>query len=293
MSVVCGFFCNFANELCACAYKSKKISGNQMKRILFVNQDIIPYVEETELSKMGKLVPQKIQEAGAEIRTFMPRWGNINERRGQLHEVIRLSGINISIDDTDHPLIIKVASIMGTKVQVYFIDNEEFFSRKGQMTDENGVFYDDNNERIVFFARGVVETIKKLRWTPDIIHCQGQMAQLLPLFLKKAYKNEPGMEDIKVVTSLYEETQDVPFGDNFKRCMLFNELTIDELEKYNETIDGTELAKIAIDYSDGVIKASKNIKKEILDYADASSAKLLDQPEGDFAKEYIDFYESL
>ena len=293
MSVVCGFFCNFANELCACAYKSKKISGNQMKRILFVNQDIIPYVEETELSKMGKLVPQKIQEAGAEIRTFMPRWGNINERRGQLHEVIRLSGINISIDDTDHPLIIKVASIMGTKVQVYFIDNEEFFSRKGQMTDENGAFYNDNNERIVFFARGVVETIKKLRWTPDIIHCQGQMSQLLPLFLKKAYKNEPGMEDIKVVTSLYEETQDVPFGDNFKRCMLFNELTIDELEKYNETIDGTELAKIAIDYSDGVIKASKNIKKEILDYADASSAKLLDQPEGDFAKEYIDFYESL
>lgn len=264
-----------------------------MKRILFVNQDIIPYVEETELSRMGKLVPQKIQEAGAEIRTFMPRWGNINERRGQLHEVIRLSGINISIDDTDHPLIIKVASIMGTKVQVYFIDNEEFFSRKGQLIDTTGDYYKDNHERIVFFARGVVETIKKLRWTPDVIHCQGQMAQLLPLFLKKAYKNEAGMENIKVVTSLYEEQQSEPFADNFKQCMLFNELTLEELAKYNDVIDSAELAKIAIDYSDGIIKTSDNIQKEILDYAKESSAKFLEQPENDFTQAYIDFYESL
>ena len=264
-----------------------------MKRVLFVNQDIIPYVEETELSSMGKKGPQKVQEAGCEIRTFMPRWGNINERRGQLHEVIRLSGLNITIDDTDHPLIIKVASIIGTKVQVYFIDNDEFFTRKGQMVDENGKAYDDNGERAAFFARGVIETIKKLRWTPDVIHCQGQMAQLIPLFIKEGYKDDTTFSNIKVVTSLFEEQQSETFEENFKQCMMFNGITLDTLAKYNDAIDSNELAKIAIDYSDGVIKCSENIDEEIINYVKQSSAKYIEHSGDDFATEYTNFYESL
>ena len=139
------------------------------KKVLFINQEITPYVPETELSLKGLEVPKKIQEKGFEIRTFMPKWGIINERRGQLHEVIRLSGMNLIIDDTDHPLIIKVASIPQARVQVYFIDNDDFFLKRQMATDESGNEYDDNGERAVFFARGVLETVKKLRWTPDVI----------------------------------------------------------------------------------------------------------------------------
>ena len=131
------------------------------KKVLFINQEITPYVRETELSLKGLEVPKKIQEKGFEIRTFMPKWGIINERRGQLHEVIRLSGMNLIIDDTDHPLIIKVASIPQARVQVYFIDNDDFFLKRQMATDESGNEYDDNGERAVFFARGVLETVKK------------------------------------------------------------------------------------------------------------------------------------
>ena len=143
------------------------------KKVLFIKQEISPYVPESELSIMGRDLPNKMQEAGYEIRTFMPKWGNINERRGQLHEVIRLSGMNLIIDDTDHPLIIKVASIPQTRLQVYFIDNDDYFMKRLMAEDENGQEYTDNGERAIFFARGVLETVKKLRWVPDIIHCQG------------------------------------------------------------------------------------------------------------------------
>ena len=143
------------------------------KKVLFINQEMVPYVPTSEMATMGRNLPQKIQENGFEIRTFMPKWGNINERRGQLHEVIRLSGLNLIIDDTDHPLIIKVASIPVSRLQVYFIDNEDYFQRRRTMTeDESGEEFTDNGERAIFFARGVLETVKKLRWTPDIIQCQ-------------------------------------------------------------------------------------------------------------------------
>ena len=151
------------------------------KKILFINQEMTPYVPETELSKIGRDLPQKMQESGYEIRTFMPKWGNINERRGQLHEVIRLSGMNLIIDDTDHPLLIKVASIPLVRLQVYFIDNEDYFTKRQMTEDEEGHEYPDNGERAIFFARGVLETVKKLRWSPDIIHCQGWMGAVVPL----------------------------------------------------------------------------------------------------------------
>ena len=168
------------------------------KKVLFINQEIIPYVPETELSRMGRDLPQQIQENGFEIRTFMPKWGNINERRGQLHEVIRLSGMNLIIDETDHPLIIKVASIPVSRLQVYFIDNEDYFIRRQAMTeDENGDEYADNGERAIFFARGVLETVKKLRWTPDIVQCQGWMSAVVPFYIKTAYRDDPSFATIE------------------------------------------------------------------------------------------------
>lgn len=265
-----------------------------MKKVLFVNQDITPYVAETELSGMGRMAPQRVQEAGCEIRTFMPRWGNINERRGQLHEVIRLSGINITIDDTDHPLIIKVASIPGTKVQVYFIDNEEFFTRKAQVADDKGTMFADNGERAAFFAHGVIATIKKLRWTPDVIHCQGWMSALVPFYVKKAYNEELGLDGIKVVTSLFDQPQQEVMAENTKRCFAFNDTdAVAALEKYNDTMTSIEMAKIAIDYSDGVIMTSANVSNDITKYAEEAGVKILDCQDKNFAKAYVDFYETI
>ena len=156
-------------------------------KVLFITQEIIPYVAESEMSTVGRKLPQAIQEKGKEIRTFMPKWGNVNERRNQLHEVIRLSGMNLIIDDTDHPLIIKVASIQAARMQVYFIDNDDYFQHRLMERNEEGVEYPDNDERAIFYARGVLETVKKLRWCPEIIHCQGWISALVPLYIKKAY----------------------------------------------------------------------------------------------------------
>lgn len=264
-----------------------------MKKVLFVNQDITPYVEETEISKMGRIVPQKVQEKGCEIRTFMPRWGNINERRGQLHEVIRLSGLNICIDDTDHPLIIKVASIQGTKVQVYFIDNEEFFKDRAQLVDAEGNPYADNGERAVFFSRGAIETIKKLRWVPEVIHCQGWASATTPLFIKEAYKDEAGMADVKVVLSLVGNEPAMQLEENMKACLMFNSINDETLAKYESLKTSDDLLKLAIDYSDGVIIASENVNPKLVEYAKNSNAKVLECTEEDFAQAYVDFYESL
>ena len=173
-------------------------------KVLFITQEIIPYVAESEMSAAGRKLPQAIQEKGREIRTFMPKWGNVNERRNQLHEVIRLSGMNLIIDDTDHPLIIKVASIQAARMQVYFIDNDDYFQHRLMATNEEGVEYTDNDERAIFYARGVLETVKKLRWCPEVIHCQGWISALVPLYIKKAYMEEPSFRDSKVVLSLFE-----------------------------------------------------------------------------------------
>ena len=195
-------------------------------KVLFITQEITPYVSESEMANIGRHLPQAIQEKGREIRTFMPKWGNINERRNQLHEVIRLSGMNLIIDDTDHPLIIKVASIQSARMQVYFIDNDDYFQNRLQTADENGVEYDDNDSRAIFYARGVLETVKKLRWCPDVIHCHGWMTALAPLYIKKAYKDEPSFRDAKVVFSVYE--------DDFKGT--FNSLVAGFLET-GETLE--------------------------------------------------------
>lgn len=263
------------------------------KKILFINQEITPYVPDTEMSVMGRQLPQRIQESGYEIRTFMPKWGTINERRGQLHEVIRLSGMNLIIDDTDHPLIIKVASIPNTRIQVYFIDNDDYFMKRQMTVDEMGEEYPDNGERAIFFARGVLETVKKLRWTPDIIHCQGWMGAVIPLYIKTAYHDEPSFANAKVVTSLFQNQLKGDLGDNFKRCVEFREAKTELLQQYNEKFDFIELGKMAIDYSDGVVEAGVDVNQDLLQYAASKSVPILKFPGEDFGDSYKQFYEQI
>ena len=262
------------------------------KKILFINQEISPYVPDTEMSIMGRALPQAIQEKGHEIRTFMPKWGNINERRGQLHEVIRLSGMNLIIDDTDHPLIIKVASIQQARVQVYFIDNDDYFSKRQMEKDEMGNDYPDNGERAIFFARGVLETVKKLRWVPDVIHCQGWMSAVVPLYVKTAYREEPSFAKTKIVTSLFTKTLQNDLGENFKRCVEFREAKAELLAPYSDNFDFEEMSKLAIDYSDGIIMAVPDVNETLKQYAKSKALPLLEFQE-DFADAYEAFYDQI
>lgn len=262
------------------------------KKVLFINQEITPYVPESEMSNLGRQIPQIIQDKGYEIRTFMPKWGNINERRGQLHEVIRLSRMMLIIDETDHPLIIKVASIPSTRIQVYFIDNEDYFTKRLMARDENDVEYDDNGERAIFFARGVLETVKKLRWTPDVIHCQGWMCSAIPLYVKTAYKEEPSFANTKVVTSLFSEELKCGLGDKFKDSIAFRDVKSDILDKYNKDFGFTDLEKLAIDYSDGIVNAGANVNPEIIKYAVEKGMPVINHPdkEEDIYPTYQEFY---
>ena len=187
----------------------------EAKKILFITQEIIPYVEESEVSIYGKKLPVAAQENGMEVRIFMPKWGHVNERRNQLHEVIRLSGMNLIINDTDHPLIIKVASMQASRMQVYFIDNEDYFMKRLMAYDKDGNEYPDNGERAVFYARGVLETVKKLRWCPDVIVCQGWMGALVPFYIKTLYKEAPSFRDSKVMYLSHSYELKASIGSGF------------------------------------------------------------------------------
>ena len=263
-------------------------------KVLFITQEITPYVSESEMSLVGRHLPQAIQEKGREIRTFMPKWGNINERRNQLHEVIRLSGMNLIIDDTDHPLIIKVASIQSARMQVYFIDNDDYFQNRLQVTDENGEEYEDNDARAIFYARGVLETVKKLRWCPDIIHCHGWMTALAPLYIKKAYKDEPSFRDAKVIFSLYEDDFKQPFHADFSNKLLLKGIAKKDIAGLKEPIDYTALCKLAADFSDGIIQQSEHVNEEVLNYARESGKPVLEyQSPENFAEACNDFYDKV
>ena len=269
-----------------------KIIAMAKKKILFINQEISPYVPDNNLSLMGKDLPHAMQEHNHEIRTFMPKWGVINERRGQLHEVIRLSGMNLIINDTDHPLIIKVASIPSARVQVYFIDNDDYFGKRLMEKDENGEDYADNGERAIFFARGVLETVKKLRWVPDIIHCQGWMSAAIPFYVKTAYHDEPSFAETKVVTSLFAQSLDKNLGSDFKQCLEFRDAKAELLKDYQDNFDFNDLSKLAIEYSDGVIVADQQVKNDLIDFAKEKEIPVLDYQE-DFADAYEAFYKQL
>ena len=267
----------------------------ETKKILFVNSEITPYLPESTISTIGRYLPQGIQESGREIRSFMPRYGNINERRNQLHEVIRLSGMNLVVNDIDRPLIIKVASISSARMQVYFIDNEDYFHRKFVFTDQDGNFFEDNDERAIFFARGVLETVKKLRWKPDVIHCQGWISHVLPLYLKKAYKDDPIFTDCKVVLSLYDEISQENFAEDMKGKMIVPGVKNKDLEILKPA-NGINLAKLAIQNSDGVILGSDQICSELQEFVAGSKLPVLpyiNQTDSAYIKEYNQFYDKI
>lgn len=282
----------FFYYLCKSLEKFLKMKAN---KVLFITQEITPYVPESELSKMGRYLPQAIQEKGKEIRTFMPKWGNVNERRNQLHEVIRLSGMNLIIDDTDHPLIIKVASIQAARMQVYFIDNDDYFQQRLMKLDENGVEYNDNDERAIFYARGVLETVKKLRWCPDIIHCQGWMSALVPLYIKKAYQDEPSFRDSKVIFSLFDEEFHSTLSENITEKILLkgiNKADVEILDKPSATFE--DLCKLAISYSDGIIQSSEHVNEDMLNYAREKGIPVLEyQSPETYADAFNNFYDEI
>ena len=241
------------------------------KKILFIALEITPYLPESEIVTICRNLPQGIQERGREIRTFMPKFGNINERRNQLHEVIRLSGMNLIIDDTDHPLIIKVASIQAARMQVYFIDNDDFFQRKHTVIDEAGNEYEDNDDRSIFYIRGVLETVKKLRWIPDLIHCHGWMSALTALYIKRMYADDPCLRNAKVVYSVYDNEYSNPFRKDFAAKLKMDGALEDDVLNITEDTSFVGLSKLAIDFADGVIQGSETIRPEILEYINSKS----------------------
>jgi starch synthase len=265
----------------------------ESKKVLFISQEITPYLAETKLSKIGRFLPQGIQERGKEIRTFMPRYGCINERRNQLHEVIRLSGMNLIIDDTDHPLIIKVASIQSARMQVYFIDNDDYFQRKYIVNDASGREFEDNDERALFFARGVIETVKKLRWAPDIVHCHGWMSALVPVYLRNIYSDDPLFHNQKIIYSLYNNDFKIPFRSTFADKLRFDGIDGENLKLVKKP-DFVNVSKLAIKYSDGIIIGSEEINKDLLKYIDTIDKPVLHyQEESKYVDAYNAFYDKI
>ena len=249
------------------------------KKILYICQEITPYLPEDVISKNCRHLPQLIQEKGHEIRTFTPRYGSINERRNQLHEVIRLSGMNLIINDTDHPLIIKVASIQAARMQVYFIDNDDFFKRKGTVVDSKGVDYKDNDERAVFFARGVLETIKKLRWMPDVIECHGWFSSLVGLYIKTNYAVDSLFKKSKVVYSLYNNDFKGVFPTSFYSVLLQDKIKPSLIESIKgKELNFVDFQKFILEFVDGVIEAEADTNSEVKDYIQQSGKSFLPFP---------------
>ena len=260
------------------------------KRILYVSSEVVPYLAETEVSLMSYDVPKMINDQGGQIRIFMPRYGNINERRHQLHEVIRLSGMNLVVNDLDMPLIIKVASIPKERIQVYFIDNDEYFKRKATFADEEGVMYPDNDERAIFFAKGVVETVKKLNWVPDIIHVHGWMAAMLPIYLKHFYKNEALFSETKIVTSVYSQSFDGTLNVEMINKVKFDGVPDDAIADL-EIPNYENIIKATIKHSDAVIIASENLSPSLTKFIESSGKPFLPfAPKDGFAEAYTNFY---
>ena len=260
------------------------------KRILYVSSEVVPYLPENEVSKSSFDLPKMINDIGGQIRIFMPRYGNVNERRHQLHEVIRLSGMNLVINDMDMPLIIKVASIPKERIQVYFIDNDEYFKRKSTFVDEDDNLFDDNDERAIFFTKGVIETVKKLNWVPDVIHVHGWLASLVPMYMKKYYHDENIFEDTKIVTSIYNDTFEGGLTKNMYEKVAFDGFDQVDLEKLKEPTF-VNLMKNAIDYSDAVFVGSENIDSDLTEYIESSKKPFISfLPEEKRTEDYLEFY---
>ena len=261
-------------------------------KLLFITHEMSPFLDLTKISEITRQLPQAMQEKGYEIRILMPRFGNINERRNRLHEVIRLSGMNIIINDNDNQLIIKVASIPAARMQVYFLDNEEYFQRKHVFEDKDGKFYADNDERMIFFCKGALETVKKLGWAPDIIHCHGWMSALVPAYLKTTYKDDPTFKNSKVVYSIYEDDSKGVMAADFARKAVMGDMTEQHTEVYKP---GTSAALYegAIQYSDAVVLASENLEADVLNNVKNSNKPVLEfESTADF-ENYYNFYDEI
>lgn len=265
------------------------------RKILYILQAIEPYVPVTTMSEMGRRIPQSIQEKGNEVRTFLPKWGNIKERRNQLHEVKRISGLNIIINDTDHPLLIKVASLHASRMQVYFIDNDDFFQKRLIEGDKDGAEYDDNYERAIFYARSVIETVKKQGWYPDIIHCQGWISGMAPFYLKNIYQDEPPFANTKIIYSLHGENITKPMPKNIADLMAFRSVTSESIKKLGFNLKTPDdYARLAIHYSDGVVVAEPAASKELIDFAHKEGKPVLDlNDEEDKGSQYANFYNTV
>ena len=264
------------------------------KRVLIVTQEMKPYTALSEISEIASKLPQHIQDNGMEIRILMPKYGTINERRHRLHEVVRLSGMNIIVDDDDYPLILKVASLPGSRMQVYFLDNEEFFKRKSVFEDSSGKPFKDNPDRMAFFCKGVVETVKKFGWPPNIIHCHGWMTSLVPLYLKTAYQNEPLFQNSKVVYSLYGNKFEKTFGESFITKASINNLTPEDLNAYLDEEKNFKLNIGAATYADAVIAGNDQLDQSELDALNQLDKPVLAYSDEETALEgYMEFYNSL
>ncbi|MDB5121450.1 MAG: starch synthase [Sphingobacteriales bacterium] len=261
-------------------------------KLLFITHEMSPFLELTKISEITRQLPQAMQDKGLEIRILMPRFGNINERRNRLHEVIRLSGMNIIIDDNDNPLIIKVASIPAARMQVYFLDNEEYFQRKYVFTDKENKFYDDNDERAIFFCKGALETVKKLGWSPDVVHCHGWMTALVPVYLKTTYKNDPTFKNAKAVYSVYDNDPAVKLKPEFARKAIMNDMTEAHVENYkNGDCDALNIG--AISHSDAVVYATENISEEVLKFVKKANKPTLDYISTSDYENYYNLYEEI
>ena len=262
----------------------------EKKKILYVSQEICPYMNESAMGALGSALPQLMQESGKDIRIFLPRFGTVNERRHQLHEVIRLSGMNLIIDDFDHQLIIKVASIQQQRMQVYFIDNEEYFPRRQMFHDHEGKLLDNNDERMIFYCKGVIETVRKLGWAPDVIHCQGWFTSLVPMYIKKLYADDPLFENTKVIYSVFNNGYKGKLSDNIIDKLLFEDLDESDLTGL-KNLNVNTLNKFAISYADAVVQASEKINKNVLTNIQDSGKPFMEFPgEVEYENDYLNFY---
>jgi len=262
----------------------------EKKKILYVSQEICPYMNESAMGTLGSALPQLMQESGKDIRIFLPRFGTVNERRHQLHEVIRLSGMNLIIDDFDHQLIIKVASIQQQRMQVYFIDNEEYFPRRQMFHDHEGRLLDNNDERMIFYCKGVIETVRKLGWAPDVIHCQGWFTSLVPMYIKKLYADDPLFENTKVIYSVFNNGYKGKLSDNIIDKLLFEDLDKSDLVGL-KNLNVNTLNKFAISYADAVVQASEKINKNVLTNIQDSGKPFMEFPgEVEYENDYLNFY---
>lgn len=262
------------------------------KKVLYVSSEVAPYLEDSEVSLASYDIPKMINDIGGQIRIFMPRYGSINERRHQLHEVIRLSGMNLVVNDVDMPLIIKVASIPKERIQVYFIDNDEYFKRKFTYEDEAGEMFEDNDERAIFFAKGVIETIKKLNWIPDIIHVHGWLSSLLPLYMKHYYSSEKLFDETKIVTSIYNDSFKGSLSKELKEKLLFDKIPANSIECLDDpSCDNVMMS--AIQNSDAVIIGSDDISSVLTEFIESSGKPFLPfVPKDSLAEAYTDFYKN-